>query len=90
MLLPTRHPLIRVEADDREVTARFADRRWVFPAKTACCCRSPTQPPSCLPGTSPASSAMRLPLAWGVAPEVVRVEVDETYGQWAACELRDP
>ena len=31
MLLPTEHPLIRVKADDREVEARFADRRWVFP-----------------------------------------------------------
>ena len=31
MLLPTRHPQIRVTADDREVTAVFEDRRWVFP-----------------------------------------------------------
>src|SRR5262245_5068899 len=31
MLLPTEHPLIRVVADDREVTATFEDRRWVFP-----------------------------------------------------------
>lgn len=31
MLLPTEHPRIRVEASDREVEARFEDRRWVFP-----------------------------------------------------------
>ncbi len=31
MLLPTRHPLIKVVADDREVQATFGDRRWIFP-----------------------------------------------------------
>ena len=32
MLLPTKHPEIRVEDDGREVTTTFADRRWVFPS----------------------------------------------------------
>jgi len=32
VLLPTGHPQIRVEDDGREVTATFADRRWVFPS----------------------------------------------------------
>ena len=31
MLLPTRHPLIKVTADEREVEVRFEDRRWIFP-----------------------------------------------------------
>jgi len=31
VLLPTRHPTIRVAADDRRVEAAFEDRRWVFP-----------------------------------------------------------
>ena len=31
MLLPTGHPLIRVEPDDREVRVPSAERRWVFP-----------------------------------------------------------
>jgi 6-pyruvoyltetrahydropterin/6-carboxytetrahydropterin synthase len=31
VLLPTRHPQIKVSWDDREVTALFEDRRWVFP-----------------------------------------------------------
>lgn len=31
MLLPESHPLIRVVDDGREVTATFAERRWVFP-----------------------------------------------------------
>ena len=32
VMLPTKHPQIRVEDDGREVTATFADRRWVFPS----------------------------------------------------------
>lgn len=32
VLLPTGHPRIHVEFSDREVTATFADRRWVFPS----------------------------------------------------------
>jgi len=32
MLLPTKHPQIRVVDDGREVTATFAERRWVFPS----------------------------------------------------------
>ena len=31
VLLPTEHPRIRVTANEREVEARFEDRRWVFP-----------------------------------------------------------
>lgn len=32
MLLPTRHPTIHVNDVEGEVTARFEDRRWVFPS----------------------------------------------------------
>ncbi|AMV22555.1 6-pyruvoyl trahydropterin synthase family protein [Planctomyces sp. SH-PL14] len=31
MLLPTRHPQIPLAVSDREVEARYGDRRWVFP-----------------------------------------------------------
>ncbi len=32
VLLPTEHPQLRVEDDGQEVTATWADRRWVFPS----------------------------------------------------------
>ena len=31
VLLPTGHSMIKVTEEGREVTARFQDRRWVFP-----------------------------------------------------------
>ena len=56
MLLPTGHPSIRVEADDREVRVSFADRRWVFPRGDCLCCPSRTRPPSCWAATSAGGS----------------------------------
>jgi 6-pyruvoyltetrahydropterin/6-carboxytetrahydropterin synthase len=32
VLLPTKHPQIRVTDDGHEVTAKFRERRWVFPS----------------------------------------------------------
>lgn len=32
VLLPTEHPMIKVTMEGAEVTARYEERRWVFPA----------------------------------------------------------
>jgi 6-pyruvoyltetrahydropterin/6-carboxytetrahydropterin synthase len=32
VLLPTQHPQIHIEENGREVTATFAERRWMFPS----------------------------------------------------------
>ena len=32
LLLPSEHPQIRVEDNGREVTATYADQRWIFPS----------------------------------------------------------
>lgn len=40
VLLPTKHRQIQVQSDEREVTATFEERRWVFPrGLRAACCR---------------------------------------------------
>jgi 6-pyruvoyltetrahydropterin/6-carboxytetrahydropterin synthase len=89
MLLPTEHPLIRVEADEQEVTVTFEDRRWVFPR---CDC-------VLLPvGNTTTELLARyigrrllddLQSRTGVRPQRLRIEVDENFGQWGACELVD-
>ncbi|HMO37269.1 MAG TPA: 6-pyruvoyl tetrahydropterin synthase family protein, partial [Gemmatales bacterium] len=33
MLLPTRNPLVQIQADQQQVTARFKDKYWSFPAE---------------------------------------------------------
>ena len=88
MLLPTQHPRILVTADDREVTATFEERRWVFPRED--CILLPV-----------ANTTAELIAHWmavqlkdvlqqhpgGRHLESLRVEIEENFGQWAKCEL---
>jgi 6-pyruvoyltetrahydropterin/6-carboxytetrahydropterin synthase len=80
VLLPAKHPQIKVEDNGREVTAAFADRRWVFPSGD---CRL-------LPVANTTSELLaryigeRLLSSLGGAAakiERLRVEVDECDGQ---------
>ncbi len=89
MLLPTEHPMIRVVADEREVEARFRDRRWVFPRGDC----------ALLPVANTTAELLARYIgrrlldeleARGIArPERLRVEVDECFGQVGVCELTD-
>lgn len=87
MLLPTEHPTIRVASDDREVTATFEDRRWVFPK--AECVLLPV-----------ANTTAELIARWmgerlrtvianvrGHHVDTLRVDLEENFGQWARWEV---
>ena len=87
VLLPTQHPAIRVQADDREVTATFEARRWVFPRED--CVLLPV-----------ANTTAELIARWmalqlqgiirqhpGQKLESLQVEIEENFGQWAMCEM---
>ena len=87
VLLPTEHPLIKVTAEAREVTATFRERRWVFPRED--CVLLPV-----------ANTTAELVARWiglrlkdelagsmKVQPQKVRVEVDECFGQLGVWEL---
>ena len=92
MLLPTLHPAIHVRSTDREVEARFEERRWVFPRE------------DCI--LLPIENTTAEKLAWWIGGqlretlaahpgaaglETLQVEVEENFGQWAVCtmDLRD-
>jgi 6-pyruvoyltetrahydropterin/6-carboxytetrahydropterin synthase len=87
MLLPTQHPRIHVTADDAEVTARFEQRRWVFPRED--CVLLPV-----------ANTTAELIAHWlaerlsdairarpGHFVDGVSVDIEENFGQWARCDL---
>jgi len=88
MLLPTQHPRIRVWSDEDEVQVTFEEHRWVFPR---CDC-------VLLPVANTTSELLarhigrrlldELETRTGARPEVVRIEVDECFGQAAVCEFR--
>ncbi len=88
VLLPTDHASIHVEATVNEVTARFGERRWVFPRED--CILLPV-----------ANTTAELIARWmahqlkevillhpgGHQLELLRVEIEENFGQWAVCEI---
>ena len=90
VLLPTRHAAILVAADENEVEVRFQQRRWVFPR--AECRLLP------LSGTTVERMAEYLArqlletlAARGLAPpHRLRIEVEESPGCWAGCEILPP
>jgi len=84
VLLPTGHSQIQVTVGDKEVTATFANRRWVFPRDD--CALLP------IPNTTAELLARHIGLRLqdamtgptGGSLPFVRVEVDECLGQSAA------
>lgn len=88
VLLPTEHPMIAVEAGEKEVEARFEDRRWVFPPED--CILLPV-----------ANTTAELIARWigerlrpvvsvengGAKVSMMQVEVEENFGQWAICQI---
>ncbi len=87
MLLPTEHPLIRVVANDREVEATFRDRRWVFPRCDCILLPVPNTTSELLAQHVASRLARDLWTRTGAKPQRVRVEIDECFGNVAACDL---
>lgn len=87
VLLPTKHPAIRVNESDREVEATFEERRWVFPRED--CVLLPIE-----------NTTAELIARWigeQLRPTVenhqessvsmIQIEVEENFGQWAICQI---
>lgn len=87
VLLPTTHPQIHVQADEREVTVTFADRRWVFPRED--CVLLPVENTTAEEIALWIATRLRdVLIAASKTPiEMIQVEVEENFGQWAICEL---
>jgi len=85
VLLPNDHREIRITSDERETTARFRDRRWVFPNED--CVLLPVT-------NTTAEEIARVILdkvrqstgdKFGKAISMIEVAVDENHGQWGIC-----
>ena len=99
VLLPTGHPRIHVAAQRQQVEVTFAERRWVFPRSD---CRAgcavydklvdrdlPGQVRVELLGLGGMRLLDELESRLGFRPGLVRIELEETRGFSAVCELRD-
>ena len=86
VILPTRSPRIRVVAGD-EVEATFDRRRWVFPREDCLLLEIPNTTAELLAQHIARRLRDELAAKSCSRPDVVRVEIDECYGQSATCEL---
>ena len=89
VLLPTEHPRIRVTSNEREVEARFEDRRWVLPRGD--CVLLPIANTTSELLARHIGNRLRgeLRAACDIRPEIVRVEVAESPGRSAVCVMTE-
>ena len=87
VLLPTKHRQIRVQTDEREVTATFEARRWIFPRED--CVLLPVENTTAEEIAAWIATRLRdVVIAQPNANiETIQVEVEENFGQWAICQL---
>ena len=87
VLLPTRHAVIQVSAGEDEVEVRFGMRRWVFP-RAECRLLAVTSTTVELMAQYLAGRLLEtLAVRCLAQPRRVRIELEESPGCWAACEI---
>ena len=87
VLLPDRHRQIRVEQseDGREVTARFENRRWLFPAEDCRILPVENTTAELIARWLSETLCERLGLRGQQGLSRLRISVEENFGQWADC-----
>jgi 6-pyruvoyltetrahydropterin/6-carboxytetrahydropterin synthase len=88
MLLPTGNPLIRVEPEGKSIHVRYRDREWLFPADE--CVLLPIENTTAELLARYIAGRLRtvLQTQHRYVPDVLRVEVEENFGQSATIEIR--
>lgn len=87
VLLPAEHAEIRVSSDDRETTARFRERRWVFPNEDCVILPVINTTAEEIARVLAERVRERTRPAFGDALTAIEVGVDENCGQWGVCRL---
>ena len=89
VLLPTGHPTIRVSAGPEQVEVAFCERRWVFPRGDCLLMPIPSTTSELLARHVAARLLNELQSRCGRRPPRLRIEIRESCGFSAVCELRD-
>ena len=87
MLLPTKHPLISIEADETEVLVRFEKKRWIFPKEDCVLLDIENTTAELLAWHIGTELVERLRSKVSTGIERIELAVDENRGQWAWVEL---
>ncbi len=87
VILPRDHAEIKVTSDERETTARFRDRRWVFPNED--CVILPVVNTTAEEIARVIGERVKEKMRAQVGSSIHWIEtaVDENHGQWGICRL---
>ncbi len=87
MLLPTKHPMIKVVSEGEEIVVRFEKKRWVFPVEDCVLLEIANTTAELL--ACHIGDALIERLKEKVSTDIDRIEVavDENRGQWAVVAL---
>lgn len=88
MLLPTRNRLILLEETGRSIHVRYRDRVWLFPRDDCVLLPIENTTAELLARYIADRLLTALREHYQYEPEILRVEVEESFGQSATCELR--
>lgn len=88
VLLPSEHPQIRVTIEGDEVVARFDNRRWVFPRDNCVILPLVNTTAELLARYIGVRLKEELSRQMDTTSLAIRIEVEESFGQSALCELR--
>jgi 6-pyruvoyltetrahydropterin/6-carboxytetrahydropterin synthase len=87
VLLPRDHPRIEVQVTATEVTARFRDRRWVFPLEDCRILPIANTTAELIAEWLGAQLLERLGAGFQKSMTQLCIRVEENFGQWAECEI---
>lgn len=90
VILPRDHAEITVSSDDTETTARFHERRWVFPNEDCVILPVVNTTAEEIARVIAERVIERTRAAFGSALTMIEVGVDENCGQWGVCRMPWP
>ncbi len=90
MLLPRDHAEIKVASDEKETTATFRERRWVFPNEDCVILPVVNTTAEELARVIGERVIEKTKGQFGTALSFIEIAVDENEGQWGVCRLPWP
>jgi 6-pyruvoyltetrahydropterin/6-carboxytetrahydropterin synthase len=90
VILPRDHAEIKVTGDDKETTATFRDRRWVFPNEDCIILPVINTTAEQIARVIAERVIERTREKFGSSLTAIEVAVDENCGQWGTCRLPWP
>lgn len=88
MLVPTGNAHLAITADDRRVRIVYREKEWEFPSEDCVILPIANTTTELLARHIAARVRDGLKVNHGFEPRIVRVELEENFGQWAECVLQ--